>query len=176
MQIVTLGRSLTDVLDQTLLDALPAVFPRIYSYARHLLPPEDARDATQAALEHVWRNRGKYRDDGTGLLDRWAFRVAMNKVRDEARKHRRQSMQVSTADFEIAVEDGAERRALRAELQAAINTLPVRDADLIAMRYAADLSISEIAELVHRSPGAVAVAIHRALQRLKSAIQEKGER
>jgi RNA polymerase sigma-70 factor (ECF subfamily) len=170
-----LGRNQVDVQDQTLLDVLPGVFQRTYSYARYLLPPEDAQDATQAALEQVWRNRRKYRDDGTGLPDRWALRVAMNKVRDETRRHRRRSSHVSTVDLEIAVEDGAERRAQSAELQAAINSLPVGDADLIALRYAADLSINDIAETLHRSPGAVAVAIHRAIQRLKSVLQAEGE-
>lgn len=176
MQIVTVGRSQADAHEQMLLDVLPAVFPRIYNYARYLLPPEDARDATQAALEHVWRNRGKYQDDRTGLADRWAIRVAMNKVRDEARKHRRRAMHVSTADMEIAIEDGAEGRAQRAELQAAINALPVGDADLIALRFAADLSINEIAETLNRSPGAVSVALHRAIQRLKTTIQAEAER
>lgn len=174
MQVAVTGRSTVELADQAMLDLVSVAYPRIYQYARYLLEPEDARDATQAALEHVWRNRGKYRDHGE-IADRWLLRVAMNKVRDEARRHRRRPMQVSADDLELAVGDGAEARALRAELQEAINALSVADADLIALRFAADLPIDRIAELVGRSPGAVTVALHRAVKRLKAGLESGAE-
>lgn len=174
MQVVTMDRSTAELADQAMLDLVSAAYPRIYRYARYLLEPDDAQDATQAALEHLWRNRGKYRDEGQDVGDRWVIRVAMNKVRDEARRKRRQPLQVSSDDLEIAVSDGAEARAERAELQAAIHALPAADADLIALRFAADLPIDQIAELVGRSPGAVTVALHRAIQRLKSGMNAGG--
>jgi RNA polymerase sigma-70 factor (ECF subfamily) len=168
MQVVTMGGSTAELADQAMLDLVNASYPRIYQYARYLLPPDDAQDATQAALEHLWRNRGKYRDEGDDVADRWVIRVSMNKIRDEARRLRRQPVQVTADDLEIAVGDGAAARADRAELRAAIDRLPAADADLIALRFAADLPIDEIARLVGRTPGAVTVALHRAIKRLKA--------
>ena len=61
------------------------------------------------------------------------------------------------------------------QLRAALETLPRRDADLVALRFGAELSNLEIAELWNMTPGAVAVTVHRALGRLRTEIGLKGD-
>jgi DNA-directed RNA polymerase specialized sigma24 family protein len=52
----------------------------------------------------------------------------------------------------------------------AVTRLEARDRDLVALRYGADLSSRQIADLLEMSPGAVDVALHRALERLRSLL------
>ncbi len=170
-----MGQVRGEVVDGQLLLVIPELLPRLYNHARYLLRPEDARDAVSAALEHLWRNRGKYRVTGDMSIDRWASRVAINKIRDEARRHRRRTshLSLSDADLDLSVGDGAEQRALLGQVRQAIDTLPERDAELIALRFGAGLSNYEIAELLHLTAGAVAVALHRAIHRLRTAAGEE---
>jgi RNA polymerase sigma-70 factor (ECF subfamily) len=158
---------------EALLDLLPALMPRLYSYARYLLEAEDARDAVGTAIEHLWRNRRKYPNVDGGTLERWAVRVAINKIRDEAKRQRRRPKHMSLGDMDFSVGDGAQTRAELAEVHGAMRRLRRQDAELIALRFGAGQSNVELAELLRTSPGAVAVALHRAIQRLKDVINEE---
>jgi len=178
MQATTMEHLADEAIDDQILVAISDLLPRLYNHARYLLPPEDARDAVSAAIEHLWRNRVKYRARDEMPIERWATRVAFNKIRDEARRHRRRASHVSAyeSDIDLAVGDGAEQRAILGQIRQGIDSLPQRDADLIALRYGADLSNHEIAELLHTTPGAVAVALHRAIQRLRATTAEEHPR
>lgn len=178
MQAALMGQVRDKAVDDQLLLAIPTLLPRLYNHARYLLPPEDARDAVSAALEHLWRNRGKYRATGDMSIDRWAIRVAINKIHDEARRHRRRADHISLSepDADLQVGDGAEQRALLGQIRQGIGTLAHRDAELIALRFGADLSNAEIAQLLRTTPGGVAVALHRAIQRLRAATLEEHQR
>jgi RNA polymerase sigma-70 factor (ECF subfamily) len=161
--------------DQAIASALPSLLPRLYNFARYRLDPDDARDAVGAALEHLWLNRRKAPDADDESVERWAMRVAVNKVLDEVRRHRRRPGQVSLSDLDIGVSDPNDRLPLLLQLRAALGTLPRRDADLVALRFGAGFSNLEIAELWNTTPGAVAVALHRALGRLRAEIGLTGD-
>jgi RNA polymerase sigma-70 factor (ECF subfamily) len=103
------------------------------------------------------------------------MRVAINKILDEVRRHRRRPSQISLSDLEISVGDPNDRLPQLLQLRAALETLPRRDADLVALRFGAGLSNLEIAELWNMTPGAIAVAVHRALERLRGEIGLKGD-
>jgi RNA polymerase sigma-70 factor (ECF subfamily) len=170
---VTLARVREGTRDQAVLAALPSLLPRLYNFARYRLGPDDARDAVGAALEHLWRNRGKAPDADDVSVEHWAMRVAINKMLDEVRRHRRRPTQVSLSDLDITVSDPTERLPQLLQLRAALGTLPRRDADLVALKFGAGFSNPEIAELWRMTPGSVAVAAHRALRRLRSEIELK---
>jgi RNA polymerase sigma-70 factor (ECF subfamily) len=71
-----------------------------------------------------------------------------------------------------------EERVLRQErIQALLNanqTLRPADQEILSLRYGAGLSNSEIAESLGISHNAVAVRVHRALKRLKTAVEAEG--
>jgi len=67
------------------------------------------------------------------------------------------------------------RRQLSAEMPsqsdtfwAAVRSLPAKQAMVIALRYADDRSIEDIANIMDCSPGTVKTHLHRARQRLMS--------
>jgi RNA polymerase sigma factor (sigma-70 family) len=157
------------LLDDSVREGMPRLMPRLYSYARYRLSREDAEDAVGAALERVWRMRGKWRPD-QGSLEGWMIRVGVNAVRNETRRHRRHAVELSLADVVISSGDPTERFAQLIALQAATAQLPQRDSDLLAMKFGADLSNGEIAELLALTPGAVAVALHRSIAKLRDRL------
>ena len=58
----------------------------------------------------------------------------------------------------------------RVTMQSAVAMLGERDRELVALRYGADLTATQIGDLLDLSPNAVEVALHRALRRLRSAL------
>jgi len=70
----------------------------------------------------------------------------------------------------IAVVSAADRAN---QVRDAVANLPDPYREVIALRYFAELSIDEIARVLHRPIGTVKVHIHRGLQRLRTALVEE---
>ena len=60
---------------------------------------------------------------------------------------------------------------LRLELRSAMANLDDRDRELLSLRYGADLTARQIAELLELKTNAVEVALHRALGRLRGELE-----
>jgi RNA polymerase sigma factor (sigma-70 family) len=68
--------------------------------------------------------------------------------------------------------EGHEENVLRGiELRAALAQLEERDRELLSLRYGADLTARQIAELLDMQTNAVEVALHRALARLRKHLE-----
>jgi RNA polymerase sigma factor (sigma-70 family) len=74
---------------------------------------------------------------------------------------------------EIADEGHEDSVARRIELRAAVAQLDERGRELVALRYGADLSARQIGELLDMKTNAVEVALHRALRRLRSGLEQE---
>lgn len=106
----------------------------------------------------------------------WLVRIARNLAVDH---HRHQSrmrtllarLRGSTrggADVETIVEQRHELQRVNATLQ----SLRPRERELIGLRVAADLSYREIADLLGMAEATAKVAAHRALNRLRTRLEE----
>ena len=62
----------------------------------------------------------------------------------------------------------------RLELARAVATLPERDRELVALRYGADLTAKQIAELLGLRVNTVEVSLHRVLRRLRAVLETEG--
>ena len=69
------------------------------------------------------------------------------------------------------VEDFAPEAEQRVLLANAVSHLDQRDRELIALRYGADLTARQIAEVMDMQTNAVEVALHRALARLRGDLE-----
>lgn len=164
------------VADDAWVSCVELIYPRLHRFARFLLQPEDAQDAVGSALEHVWGSRHKYRASSGAPMDAWAIRVAQNKIRDVARRRRREGRVVQLVDLaDAVVTDATEGLATAWQLRQAIENLPHRDAEIIALRFGAGVSPSEVGEILGITPNAVGVALHRALLRLRTLLAEGGQ-
>ena len=139
---------------------------RVYSYVAYVVGDGAvAEDITSATMERALRYRGSY-DARKGTPIAWLLGIARSRIAE----HSRPSTESLDDDSEaLADVDDSELGAVdRLTLQAAVASLGVRDRELIALRFGADLTARQIAGLLDMRPNAVDVALHRALARLRS--------
>ena len=101
----------------------------------------------------------------------YLFRIATNLVRDGQRRHRVQFVPV--ADEQAAEGDAAERGALRADLQRAMERLTSRERELLWLAYAQGSSHEEIAQTLGLKTGSIKLLLFRARRRLAQYLGRK---
>jgi len=143
---------------------------RVYAYVAYRVGAgPDAEDVTSETFERALRYRATF-DGRRGEPAAWLIGIARRCIEDA-----RVTRPVPIADPPDGAAAGelAEDAARRLDLAAAIVLLGDRDRELIALRYGADLTARQIAELLGLQTNAVEVALHRALERLRSAMLDE---
>ena len=132
---------------------------------------EAAADAVQEAFvkAHLhWRKIRRY-DDPVG----WIRRVAINKLRDDHRRHERKDNAVQRLHGEFRPEsvewsDGADAATLLAQL-------PRQQRLAMALFYVEGLSVADVAASLGISEGAVKFHLHQGRDRLRGAFASHQE-
>ena len=139
---------------------------RVYAYAAYRLGDgPDAEDATNDAFERALRYRDSY-DRGKGEPAAWLIGIARRCV-DEVLANRVPLAEPPEAEAPLDLE---QQTVSRLELSRAMAVLSDQDRELVALRYGADLSARQIAELLEARTNTIEVALHRALERLRRQI------
>jgi RNA polymerase sigma-70 factor, ECF subfamily len=156
---------------------------RQYRLATAILgDPIEAEDAVHDAALVAWRGFGKLRD--VDRFDAWFGRILVNGCRDRLRARRRRPIIGALpmlGNLDAGRGQGGSARdpvtavADRDELDRAIATLDPDHVVVIALRFASDLSIAEIATRVGVPEGTVKSRLHHALRRLRTALEPDGE-
>ena len=139
---------------------------RVYAYAAYRLGEgADAEDATSDTFERALRYRDSYnRDKGEPVA--WVIGIARRCV-DQILADRVPVGEPPEVEAPIDLEEEVVRRL---ELSRALGTLTEQDRELVALRYGADLSARQIAELFGARTNTIEVALHRAIERLRRQI------
>ena len=126
-----------------------------------------AEDIVADTFERVLRSRSRWRERSSEKT--WLYAIAMNRVRELARRRGVESRALehvsrgpTPVDEVAAVDD-------RDLLQRGLNTLSAEERAIIALRYGADLSLREIAEALGERQSTVEARLYRALGRLREA-------
>jgi RNA polymerase sigma-70 factor (ECF subfamily) len=136
---------------------------------------ELAEEITQSAFCTIVARIGQYTE--LGRFESWLFRIAMNRLRDEMRRRKRQARPVegeALVGLAGAGEPSPDRpredevRALRA----AMERLSEADRRVIHLRHFAGLSFARIAEVLGEPLGTVLARQHRALGKLRQMLAE----
>ena len=158
--------------DTAVRDLLGQVRPAVLRYATARLGRRDvAEDVTQEVCLAVLTGLPRYQDTGRPFRS-YVFGIAAHKVADAHRATYR-SHDVLTEHLPETPDDapGPEDEALRREdARRAMNLLdhlPDDQRELLLLRVAAGLSAEEVGAVLGMSPGAVRVAQHRALAKLR---------
>jgi RNA polymerase sigma-70 factor (ECF subfamily) len=140
-----------------------ALIRRVYAYAAYRLGDgPDAEDATSEAFERALRYRDSY-DRQKGEPAAWLIGIARRCV-DQILADRVPLAETPDAAAPLDLEQQTVRRI---ELGRALAALSEQDRELVALRYGADLSARQIAELLEARTNTIEVALHRALERLR---------
>ena len=144
---------------------------RVYAYVAYRVGDgPDAEDLTSETFERALRYRKSY-DSSKGEPIAWLIGIARRCVEGRPPPLEHASEQLDAADHGELEED-AVRRIM---LSVAVARLEERDRELIALRYGADLTARQIAELQGAKTNAVEVALHRALGRLRTHVEVEDE-
>jgi RNA polymerase sigma-70 factor, ECF subfamily len=116
----------------------------------------------------------RYKDQGRPFLA-FVYGIAAHKVADAHRAAARNRAEPTDVVPErYSLEAGPEQMALDSESAARMNkllsTLPEKQREILILRVVVGMSAEETAEAVGSTPGAVRVAQHRALAKLKAEI------
>ena len=152
----------------------------VFRYVRfRVATREAAEDVTSEVFMKALRSLHRY-DPGRAAPRTWLLRIARNAVTDHLRAlKRRGSLHVSLDRVPDLVADipSQEERVVREErIQRLLNgsqTLRKADQEILSLRYGSGLDNCEIAEHLEISNNAVAVRLHRALKRLKAAVDRR---
>jgi RNA polymerase sigma-70 factor (ECF subfamily) len=144
---------------------------RVYAYVAYRVGDgPDAEDITSETFERALRYKKSY-DSRKGEPVAWLIGIARRLI-----EGRPVTPELSTENYETAdhrdLEDEAVRRIA---LSGAVGRLEERDRELIALRYGADLTARQIADLQGAKTNAIEVALHRALSRLRVHFESNDE-
>jgi RNA polymerase sigma factor (sigma-70 family) len=124
---------------------------------------ESARDAVQQAFAQAIAERAAFRREGS--LSAWVWKIAL-------RQALALRQEFAEADLNGAFDPGLVEPANDSALAAAVRALPPRRRLVVFLRYFADLSYPEIAEVVGVSEGTVAATLSQARAALREALTE----
>jgi len=144
---------------------------RVYSYVAYRLGDgPDAEDVTSDVFERALRYRDSY-DRERGEPVAWLMGIARRCI-SEALVQRHNPMPPPREVESEEIDESAIRRLV---LRGAVRSLDERDQELIALRYGADLTARQIAEVLGQRTNSVEVALHRALVRLRTELEREEE-
>jgi RNA polymerase sigma-70 factor, ECF subfamily len=144
---------------------------RVYSYVAYRVGDgPDAEDLTSETFERALRYKKSY-DPRKGEPVQWLLGIAKRCI--DGRGPR---MELSSEWADEAASTNIEEETVRRlTVAGAVGALDERDRELIALRYGADLTARQIAELLGARTNAIEVALHRALGRLRGSFGEEDE-
>lgn len=151
---------------------------RVYRYLRaQLESDEDAADLTQQVFLQAFHALPGYEQRGLPFAA-WLFQIARHAVTDSHRRRVALSWDALPVTLEVAGdEQDPERIALRRErlarLWMLLAKLDAGQRELLALRFAAGLSSSQIAAVVGKSPAAVKKQLTRIIASLKEQYHER---
>ena len=146
----------------------------VYAYVLTLLRDQSAaEDVTALAFERAYRRRRTF-DRHRGDERPWIFGIARNAALDELRRRRRVAALVIDPESPdagpVSLDDEADILLRRTAVRAALAELPARDRELLALKFQAGLSNAELAEILGVSESNAGTMLHRAVQKLRKAV------
>jgi RNA polymerase sigma factor (sigma-70 family) len=146
----------------------------VHAYVISLLGDSSAaEDVTALAFERLYRSRSRL-DHRRGTPRAWLFSIARNAALDELRGRRRRPQ------YELAEETSGDRNAddalheveRRATVRDALAGLPMREREVVLLKFHGQLSNGELARALGISESNAGTRLHRALTRLRERCAE----
>lgn len=149
-------------------------FERVYAYvARRVRDRDAAQDVTADVFHLALKNLARFEWRGVPFAA-WLFRIASNEIADRSKTiAKRRVLEREGVDDDahpdprVGTAASFEEEERRARLLRLVERLPRDQSRVIAMRFAEDKSIREIAAALGRSEGSIKQLQFRGLQNLR---------
>lgn len=145
---------------------------------RHSAATDAAADAAQEVCVAVLTALPRYVDRGLPF-EAFVYRIAANKVADVQRSVMRGPQPVADIPESVDKAPGPEAAALAGEqadrVWALLGRLSAQHREILTLRVAVGMSAEETARALGMTSGAVRVAQHRALTRLRAILDTSGD-
>jgi RNA polymerase sigma-70 factor, ECF subfamily len=152
-----------------------AYVDRIYRYVYfRVTDDETAEDLTSQVFLKAWEHLDRYQVSGPFLA--WLYTIARNQVIDHYRTHKETIAldQVSSLPAESqAVDEQVETNSDLETMRQALQFLTEEQQQVVILKFIADLSTENIAQLMNKREGAVRALQMRALQTLAKHMHKK---
>ena len=125
-----------------------------------------AEDLLADTFERALRSRRRF-DRRRGSQKTWLYAIALNCLRDHARRASAETRALERAGEPRAAADPLAAVEHRDELSRALATLSADEREAIALRFGADLTVPEIARLLGEPLTTVEGRVYRALRKLR---------
>jgi len=150
---------------------------QVYAFfAYRLADRAQAEDLTQLTFERALRAWKRYDDQRASVLT-WLIAIARNLLIDHMRADRRDTQRpLDERDDQLADPDArTPDLGLSRDLELALHTLSDRERELVGLRFGADLSGPEIAELTGLTLANVQQILSRSLRRMRASMEAADE-
>ena len=158
----------------------PAAFGMLYDrYVQHIYRyaysrvenTRVAEDITSQTFMAAYESLGRYRE--RGYFSAWLFRIAQSEINNHFRRSRRE-VGLDAAERIVEVDDALGALIQNEELirlRSLIKKINDDERELIRLRYVAELSFVEMAELLGKREDTVKKSFYRLLERLKGQME-----
>jgi RNA polymerase sigma factor (sigma-70 family) len=132
-----------------------------------------AEDLLSETFERVLRSRQRF-DPRRGSEQRWLYTIALNLLRDNARRQTNEDRVLRHVGAGTRLEEpdpGLAAVEHRDELYRALATLNEEEREALALRFGADLKLRDVAKILGDGESAVEGRIYRALRKLRGELE-----
>jgi RNA polymerase sigma-70 factor (ECF subfamily) len=152
------------------------VQPLLLRYLRSLAGPGGAEDLAGDTWVAVVRDLHRFSGDDARGFRAWVLSIGRMRWIDDVRRRSRRPEHLVAEAPEIGGADDVtavvSRNAGTDWAMSVLDLLPPDQREVLVLRVIADLTVSETATVVGKTPGAVRVTAHRALRRLAELLPE----
>lgn len=157
-----------------------AFAPRVYGLLRAQCRDDElAEEIAQSTFCTVAAKIATYVEGGR--FESWVFRIAMNRLRDEMRRRKRQARAAGdeVLDAAPAARAGRHGASVSAEetaarLRQAMERLPEADRELVDLRHIGGMSFKALSDYFEEPVGTLLARHHRALRKLRAMLEDAG--
>ena len=128
-----------------------------------------AEDLVADTFERALRARRRF-DRRRGKEKTWLYSIALNLLRDHARRAKIQAHALERTGATEAVPGDLDAVEARDAVGRALSVLSDEEREAIALRFGADLTVPEIADLLGEKLTTVEGRVYRALRKLRDAM------
>ena len=137
-------------------------------------PSSEVDDLRQEVFLRVYESRNRYK--AKGAFSTWLYRIALNLVRDRARRKAARTPKGPVVHLQVSSDPGREltRQEIGQAVGEALETLPESLREALVLKHYGELTFDGVAKVLNEPVTTIKSRIHRALEQLGSELRRRG--